>query len=320
MNELNIKNNILKTKYGNFYDIKPIEWYQTGEIEACFVDEESKLNIANTEIVPLYGYADVRRKDLPSIKFYKNGNLKTISLYEATKIKTEIGEFETEKLTLYEDGQIKRLLLLDGKLSGYWSEDDEYSLAKEYEFSFEFAFFKTKVMSLLFYESGAFKSLTLWPKEIIDIKLKDKDVKVRIGMSVYESGQLKSFEPYDELVIDTPIGDIEAYDKNAIAVNGETNSLNFYENGQLKSIVTSTNIIEVTDSKGNKDVHSPKEVFLFSNSQMKDTITVLVEFFEDYIVIDKQYKYDLEQNKFIIKRFSEKVFTLAGNKKLIGNI
>lgn len=317
MNKLNIKNSILETQYGRLYDVKAARWYDTGEIESCFVEEESKLDLLETKLVPLYGYIDTRRKDLPSVKFYKDGSLKAISLYKSTKIKTKIGEFETEKLTFYEGGQIKRLLLLDGKLSGYWSEEDEYSLAKEYEFSFEFTSFKRKVISLLFYKSGEFKSLTLWPEEVIKIKLKDEYLKARIGISVYESGKLKSFEPYDEVIVETPIGNIEAYDKNAIGVNGERNSLNFYENGEIKSLITSTNIIEIIDHNGNKHVHSPKELILFSNSEMKDTITVLVEFFKDYIIIDKQYKYLLRDSQFTIKRFGEKVLTLAGNKKVI---
>ena len=57
------------------------------------------------------------------------------------------------------------MFLLDGKLSGYWSEDDEYNLAKTYKFNFEFASFEAKVISLHFYKTEELKSITLWPKE-----------------------------------------------------------------------------------------------------------------------------------------------------------
>ena len=320
MSKLEINHGIIETKYGKLYGVNPSEYHVTGEIESCRIDEESELNIKGMSIRPLYGYPDARRKDLPSVRFYKSGNIKTIAIHESTNIITRIGEFEAEKLTLYEDGSIRRLFLLDGKLSGYWSEEDEYDLAKVYEFSFEFASFKAKIMSLQFYKSGQLKSLTLWPKEIVQVKLKEENIKVRTGISLYESGKIKSFEPYEETIIRTSIGAIEAYDKNSIGIHGEANSLKFYENGEVKSLITSTNIIEVLSKSGEKKIHSPKEVMLYANSEMKDTITVLIEFYEGYVMIDKKYKYNLEENEFIIRRYGEKVFTLVGNRKLTGNL
>lgn len=319
MSKIEIKNDIIETKYGNLNKVTPAQYYNTGELESCRIDEKSELNIGGMSISPLYGYPDVRRKDLPSVKFYKSGNIKTISLYEATNIKTSLGDFEAEKLTLYEDGSIRRLFLLDGKLSGYWSEDDEYNLAKIYELNFEFTSFKAKLMSLQFYKSGQLKSLTLWPKEIIKVKVKEDNIKVRIGISLYENGKIESIEPYEETTIKTSIGNIEAYDKNAIGIHGESNSLKFYEDGEIKSLITSASIIEVVNEKGEKKIHSPKEVMLYANSEIKDTITVLIEFYKDYVLIDEKYKYNLEENKFIIRRYGEKVFTLLGNRKFTGN-
>ena len=57
---------------------------------------------------------------------------------------------------------------------------------------------------------------------------------------------------------------------------------------------------------------------LYANSEMKDTVTVLIEFYEDYVLIDEKYKYNLKENKFIITRYGEKVFTLFGNRKFTG--
>lgn len=313
--EENNKMQVIDTKYGRLYEVSVAETYDTGEIESCRLDEESELKLLGTSIVPLYGYPDVRRKESPAVKFYKSGNIKTISLNESTIIETQIGKVEAEKLMLYEEGFLKRLFPLDGKLSGYWSEDDEYNLAKKYEFDFSFATFKAKVISLQFYKGGQLKSLTLWPREFVQVKLEGKNSKARIGISLYENGKLKSFEPYNETIINTPIGDIEAYDKNAIGIHGEENSLNFYEDGKVKSLITSTNIIEVENVNGDKIIHSPKEVMIYSNSDVKDLITVSIEFYGEKIIIDNKYEYDLERNKFIIKRYKEKVFTLMGDRK-----
>lgn len=303
----------IKTKYGILNQVVISGHYSSGEPESYMVEEYSELFICKYKLVPLYDFIDERRKEFPPIKVFKNGNIKSISLNKLTEIQTNLGEFKVEKITFYEEGLIKRLFMLDGKLSGYWSEDDEYNLAKAYKFNFEFSTFEAKVMSLNFYKTGDLKSFTLWPKERIPINIGTYNFIGRIGCSLYESGKIKSCEPYLPTTIKTPIGEIEAYDINAIGIHGDINSLNFYEDGNIKSVVTGTNTITIYTPEGDAIFHSPKKVRLYSNSEVMDTITLKIEFKDKIVIIDDKYKYDIYENDFEIKFYGEKKFTLNGD-------
>jgi len=303
----------IETKYGLLNDANVASYYSTGEIESYNVEEESVLDILGYKLTPLYGFVDQRRKEFPPVKVYKNGNIKSIGLNDATLIKTKIGVFEVEKITFHKEGQINRLFLLDGKLSGYWSEEDEYKLSKMYKFNFEFAHFESKVISLHFYKTGELKSLTLWPKDRVKLNIGSYSIVSRIGFSLYESGKIKSCEPFRPTTIKTPVGDIDAYDINAIGIHGDTNSLNFYEDGSIRSLITSRNTITIKTPNGDDIFHSPKKIRLYSNSDVMDTITLKLEFKENLIIIDGQYEYNINENKFEIKNFGEKQLTLSGD-------
>ena len=303
----------IEIKYGTLNNAFLAGCYSTGECEEFRVEGESELDILGYKLIPSYELPDIRRKEFPSVKIYKSGNIRSILLNESTSITTKIGVFEVEKITFYEDGPINRLFLLDGKLSGYWSEEDEYDLAKPYKFDFEFASFEAKAISLHFYKTEELKSITLWPKERVKINLGDYNIIGRIGFSLYESGKLKSCEPFRPTTINTPIGDIEAYDINAIGIHGDENSLNFYEDGKIKSLRTSRNTITIHTLDGDTIIHSPRKVRIYSNSEVMDTITLAIEFIDHKVIIDGKYEYNIQVNKFEIKNFGEKQITLSGD-------
>ena len=303
----------IEIKYGTLNNAFLGNCYSTGECEEYRVEGESELNVLGYKLIPSYEFPDVRRKEFPAVKVYKSGNIRSILLNESTSITTKIGVFDVEKITFYEDGPINRLFMLDGKLSGYWSEDDEYNLAKPYKFDFEFASFEAKAISLHFYETEELKSITLWPKERIKLNLGDYNIAGRIGISLYKSGKLKSCEPIEAVAINTPIGDIESYDINAIGIHGDKNSLSFYEDGKVKSLITSTNTITIHTLEGDTILHSPRKVRIYSNSEVMDTITLSIEFRDDKVIIDEKYEYNIQENRFEIKSFGEKQFTLMGD-------
>ena len=303
----------IEIKYGTLNNAFLAGCYSTGECEEFRVEGESELDILGYKLIPSYEFPDVRRKEFPSVKVYRSGNIRSILLNESTAITTKVGVFEVEKITFYEDGPINRLFMLDGKLSGYWSEDDEYNLAKPCKFDFEFASFEAKVMTLHFYKTGEVKSITLWPKERVKLNVGDYNIIGKVGFSLYESGKLKSCEPFRPTTIKTPIGDIEAYDVNALGVHGDQNSINFYEDGKIKSLITSRNTITISTLDGEKIFHSPKKVRIYSNSEVMDTISLTIEFSEDKVIIDHEYEYSLVDNKFEIKSFGEKQLTLGGD-------
>ena len=265
--------------------------------------------------VPQYEENNVRHKYTKSLSFYQNGNIKSIALNEQSDVKTKIGTFPAELITFYENGTIKRLFPLNGKITGYWTEENEYELAEEFTFTFAFGTFTKKIISLQFYESEDIKSITFWPKNTVKIETPIGGISVRVGLALYQSGMLKSVEPSKPTPIDTPIGVINAYDPNVIGISGDTNSLNFYEDGKLKSLVTSVNIIEVTNQNGEKSMFKPKlKPNLFDNEVM-DIVPLAVEFYEDKVKINNSIENEYEINKysFEIRKFYTNVKKSCSN-------
>lgn len=237
--------------------INKSEYYVNGVLKNCSLDEENTIPTKYGNLIPKYGPEELRKKYTPSVSFYGSGAVKSIALEKQTDITTPIGGFPAELVTFYESGAIKRLFPLNGKISGYWSEADEEQLCREFKFWFPFGSFKTKIISLCFYESGNLKAMTLWPGESIYLKKQVDIFPARIGFSLYEDGSLKSLEPAYELLIATPIGNISVYDESAIGISGELNSLCFKKDGSLRSLVTSSSKVMVTAPDGSSETFEP---------------------------------------------------------------
>lgn len=299
--------------YGELEGVTLIERYDSGELEYFQVEKINKIIINDVCYIPRYTIDDGRKKENSSIRLYKSGKIKCLDLEKKTRISVAAGDFYVEKVVFYESGEIKRIFPLNGKVNGYWSEEDEYSLAEEYSFNFKFVKFKAKVISIQLFKNGNIKSITLWPKEKIKINHNEKMINVRTGFSVYEDGRLKTCEPDNQISISTPIGQIEAYDKNSIGIHGENNSLKFNKDGSVSSLTTSSNIIKIINKKGEAMIYSPKEVFLYANSEVKDLITVTLQFTDEEVIINGLHKYTIKENNFIIEQFGEKKLTLTGD-------
>lgn len=299
--------------YGELKGITSMERYDSGKVEYFQLEDKNVININGISYIPRYTIDNERKKEFPSIRLYESGKIKSLDLEEKIMISVEAGVFYAEKVVFYESGEIKRLFPLNGKINGYWSEADEYGLAEEYSFDFKFAKFKAKVISVQLFRNGNIKSITLWPKEKIKINHNDKVINVRTGFSMYEDGRLKTCEPDTPVNIFTPIGEIEAYDKNNIGIHGENNSLKFNKNGSVSALTTSSNIIKIINRKGEAMIYSPKEIFLYANSEVMDLITVTLQFTDEEVIINGLHKYKIKENNFIIEQFGEKKLTLAGD-------
>jgi hypothetical protein len=231
--------------------------YEDGTLKDCILNEANVIKTRYGELIPKYGHEEARTKYNHSISFYKSGAVKSIAMEKQTNIITILGTFPAELVTFYESGALKRLFPLNGKISGYWTETDEEQLCEVFQFRFPFGSFKAKIISLCFYENGNLKALTLWPGETVILKNKADLYPVRIGFSLYEDGGLKSVEPAYELTLATPIGNINAFDENALGICGETNSLCFKKNGTIHSLTTSSSKIAVFDKDGTVDILEP---------------------------------------------------------------
>jgi hypothetical protein len=293
----------INTKYGFLSGFSSTELYPDGSLKECILSRYNTLTTPYGELVPQYENDGVRRRFTKSLSFFADGNLKSIALQNPAEIETSIGTFPAELLTFYESGRIKRLFPLNGKLSGFWNEADEYRLAQEFEFSFPFGGFNQKIIGVQFYETGAVKSITFWPKDWVRIQSPVGTIKVRNGISVYPEGSLKSLEPFQPTLVPTPIGAIEAYDVNAVGINGDINSLAFTSDGQVQGLLTSTAQITVT-GEHHKFIHQPGlSPSLFDDEKM-ETVPLKIEFSAGKIRFpgDSSREYDLQLCNFTIRR------------------
>jgi len=257
------------------------------------------------DLIPLYENDDPRRKDIVALSFYEDGNLKSISLQKQTEIETSLGRLKAEYIIFYKNGNIKRIFPLNGKLTGYWSEDDEYSLAEEFSFDFSFAKFKQKVIGVNFFENEKPKSITLWPKDKITIESPIGAVDVRIGFSLYSDGTLESFEPYMPIEVETPIGKITAYDRQAIGIHADSNSIKFSQDGKLEALTTSLNEVEIRDKNGFKTVYKPKLQPSQIDETVIDIIPMKIEFLYNKVRFNNSEKeYIIDDYEFLIRMTS----------------
>ncbi|MHB8062008.1 MAG: hypothetical protein ACYDG2_05130 [Ruminiclostridium sp.] len=243
--------------YENLIGVTTSYCYKNDLVRDCMLNQENTISTKYGDLIPKYGAEDVRKKYSPSLSFYESGAVKSIYLEKQTDIATAIGNFPADLVTFYESGAIKRLFPLNGKISGYWTEADEEKLCQNFQFHFPFGSFRVKIINLNFYESGKLKAMTLWPGESIILRTELGLLPVRIGFSLYESGKIKSIEPAYEIELATPIGNINAYDKKALGICGDSNSLCFKENGSISTITTSSSKIAALDKSGTLETMEP---------------------------------------------------------------
>lgn len=297
--------NQISTKYGDLHGIARIDFYEEGTVKECTLNEQNELHTQYGIFTPQYKDDGARRKHIKSLSFHNNGILKSISLHESVNVKTDIGTFPAELITFYSNGNIERIFPLNGKITGFWTEENEYELAQTYEFEYANGTLKAKVIGIRLFETGELRGLTLWEKERILIETSVGVIDTRIGLSFYSNGSIKSLEPAKPTPIETPIGIVNAYNPDVIGVNGDINSLNFNEDGSLKSFKCSTNIIKVTCENGETIAIQPGQKQNLFNNEVMDIVPLLIEFDSEKVIIisNERYEFDLNQCTFAVENY-----------------
>jgi hypothetical protein len=241
----------------NLKGIARVEYSKSGSVRHCTLDKENEITTSCGTMIPRWGEMNVRRKNTSSVSFYKSGEVKRIALEEQTRIKTPLGDYPAELVTFYESGAVKRFFPLDGQISGYWSEKDEEKLLESLSFALPFGGIEAKIIGCCFYESGALKSITLWPSQTVKLPTSFGLVSVRNGFSLYENGELKSVEPTRPTAVPTPIGLLKAYDSNAVGINADNSSLMFDAQGGIYALTVPGTRFTVSRSDGKTTVIEP---------------------------------------------------------------
>ena len=193
---------------------------------------------------------------MKSLTFYDNGNIASMVLQNITYANTSLGVIPAEMITFYESGAIKRIFPSFGTVTAFWTEKDEYLISPELKLNSPLGAFHGKLINIKLYETGELKSMTLWPKDTLLIKTPTGEIQTHIGFCLYPNGKIKSVEPFHGVNINTVIGTIPAFDPDALAIDGDSNSLVFSEDGGIESLLTTTVQITVT-YHGARMIHMP---------------------------------------------------------------
>ncbi|MFT9077627.1 hypothetical protein [Ethanoligenens sp.] len=274
-----------QTQYGMLKGIHKLSRYPEGTLKDCTLVVPNTIHTPYGDLVPQYEDDGLRRKFTYSLSFYANGILKSISLQEKTVFNTAQGDIAAELVTFYEDGSIHRLFPLNGKLSGFWAEKNEYELEPVLHFQTKQVTFDKKIIGVSFYPSGAVHSFTFWTRDTLEVELPFGKVETRIGLALYENGAVKSLEPRRPTLIQTPVGKILAYDVEAIGVNGDINSLGLYEDGSLKTVTTQANVITVKKPNGETVTAAPSLHMSHFDDEVKRVEPLIIRFEDGNVVL-----------------------------------
>lgn len=293
----------IQTPNGIFGDVVSFDVYPSGELKSVVLNGKNVVLTHAGELIPAY-QETMRRKYKPSVEFYINGMIKAISLDEQQELNTPIGDFPAELITFYDTGEVKRVFPLDGKISGFWGEEDEKNLNIPFNFDLGITQFNAMLNGICFYKSGEIRSITLYPKEEISVNTTFGQILVRNGFSLYETGELMSLEPATTTSIKTPIGTLDAYDSNAVGINADSNSLNLSKAGELTSLISMTNRIGVQTEEGGFVLFGPKTIPAVSDEEDETYEGIKLSFSADGVRFnDEKKEYNYKTCGFTIMKF-----------------
>ena len=204
-----------------------------------------------------------------------NGNIRKAPLQDAATIETKFGKLSAELVMFYNDESLKKIFPLNGKLSGYWGEKDEYALAEDIDLPLSCGTIRAKVINIAFYEDGA----------------------------------VKSVEPAEPCDVETKIGKISAYDNDPEGIIGDTNSLQFDSDGEVTSLSTTHNTITVKKASGETVVYTPSEKASLCSDLVTVTVPLQIELINGKVRFNKSVsdEYDISECSFEVIKYEKKV-------------
>lgn len=241
---------LIITPFGAIDALPDTEFFPDGSVRSCIAARACPLITPLGMLVPQFTANTLRKRQLPAISFHPNGMIRNLPLEEQILICTPAGVLPVEQVSFYESGALKRIFPLNGTLSGYWTQEDEAKLASPLTLDTPLGSVETLAISLYFSPSGALRSLTLWPGTTLDVPTPLGGIAARVGVSFFDSGVLRSLEPAEPISVATPVGELLAYDPDAIGICGDNNSLRFRENGSLCGLTSAAHSFDVVLENG----------------------------------------------------------------------
>jgi hypothetical protein len=265
--------------------------------------EKNEIDTPYGTYIPQYSGQDVREKYNGSISLYHSGTVRSIALEKMSYIESPIGILPAEFIMFYESGALKRVFPLNGKITAFWTEEDEGELCPVLTVPTKCGIVSSKLINVTFYESGAVRSVTMWPGERAEIDTPVGKVKIRIGFSLHEDGSLRSFEPARVTLLDTKIGKISAFDMMALGINADEGSIMFSPSGELVSLRTVDNRIKVIHD-GREETISPVTHPSMTSDVGTETDPLTITFENGHVILNngETKRFPIENSKFIVER------------------
>ncbi len=305
-NYIDLGSGNIQMPFGILGGVSSVQKRPNGALESVILTEN---NVIVTHAGDLYAaYTQTpRRKHKPSVEFYESGLVKAVALEEQQDVLTPIGELPAERVTFYPDGELHRVFPVDGQLSGFWSEEEEKEMNIPLSFDFGFTVFTAMLTSLCFYKSGAIKSVTLYPGEVIEVNTPLGSFSVRHGFSLYESGELQSFEPAVPVHIQTPVGKLTAFDTTSVGVSADDNSVTLSPDGQVIGLKAGSNRIMAQRDGGPTCWHTPVSKPHPCSDELPYFQPLDLAFGPDSVTItdDTAHTYPLATSHFIVSAFKD---------------
>jgi len=191
-----------------------------------------------------------RHPRVTPIEFYQDGQVSRIALDQSVQVPTPAGPLPAELLLFHRDGSLKRVFPTNGKLNDLWTLEDEQRLVPRLRVRTPVGEIAARFISIAFHPGGSLRSVTLWPGDRVAVQTPIGRVDVRQGLSFRRDGSLESLEPARPIVVDTPLGRMEAFDPQPIGLNADANSLGFGPDGEVAALTTVRDIVTVMLADG----------------------------------------------------------------------
>jgi len=229
----------VETRYGPIPVSGIVERFEDGAVMSCTPAGAVVFDTSLGPLIAQHSTDDLRRRTVQALSFHPSGTLRALPLERPTRIATPAGPMDVELVTFHADGSLCRAFPLNGKLSGYWTQEDEGRLAQPVALATPLGVVRAKLIGACFAPGGEFLSLTLWPGETLAVETPVGPLSARVGVSFRPDGGLRSLEPATPQNVPTPAGAIQAYDLDAVGICGDVNSLGFAPDGTVSRVSTS---------------------------------------------------------------------------------
>ncbi|BDQ33445.1 hypothetical protein [Pseudodesulfovibrio portus] len=237
------------------------------------------------QLIPQHTTDDLRKRDLFPVEYHRSGVVKSVPLEAQTPIDTPAGTVPAELVSFHENGNINRIFPLNGKLCGYWSQEDEAALAAPVTLNTPVGIVTARILSLGFFDNRSLRSITLWPEDTLTIASPVGMVETRIGVSFAPDGSIRSLEPARPTPIKTLAGEIMAYDPDAVGVNGDVNSLVFDHGGNVVRVATTLTRLTAISPDGRTTAFAPEQRESLCSESEQEVVPMVIGFGKDAVTV-----------------------------------